>query len=150
MQFLVKLKDFNESKDKLDDFITDVERNYTPKALFSNTKEDFLDKFYNISINKADIAHVNNLNDDQTRNFLNNNQTLIKLEQKITSKFTDIDNTILNHNNLINSKESINQCDQLRIKIETLETRERVNLLEHTIMPVLNSNSERLNQNDIN
>lgn len=45
MEFLVKLKDFNETKDKIDDFISDVERNYTPKALFSNTKEDFLDKF---------------------------------------------------------------------------------------------------------
>lgn len=45
MQFLVKLKEFNELQDKLEDFISDVERNYTPKALFSNTKEDFLDKF---------------------------------------------------------------------------------------------------------
>lgn len=51
---------------------------------------------------------------------------------------------------LINSKESIHQCDVMRSKIETLETRERVNKLEQTIMPVLNSNSERLNQNDIN
>lgn len=93
---------------------------------------------------------MNNLNDDQTRNFLNNNQTLIKLEQKITSKFADIDATILSHNNLISSKESIEKCDKIRIKIETLETRERVNLLEHTIMPVLNSNSQRLDQNDIN
>jgi len=68
----------------------------------------------------------------------------------ISSKFREIDALTVSNDILINSKESIHQCDVMRSKIETLETRERVNKLEQTIMPVLNSNSERLNQNDIN
>lgn len=74
----------------------------------------------------------------------------MKLDLKVTSKFEDIDAKLKSNHVLINSKESITQCDQMKTKIETLETRERVDGLEQTIMPVLNNNTDRLNTNDIN